>query len=119
MGKIKEVIYDNHTPEFFKAYLENIDDEIKSLRQKKSKLIEDFQENCVHPLYSVVEGKYKASTYHTTADAPFRVCRDCGYAEEGWGCGYDKLHRNNHDIPEMNRDEARKFVLTFKRNCHN
>lgn len=28
---------------------------------------------------------------------PFRVCTDCGLAEEGWGCGYQILKGEAHD----------------------
>ena len=38
----------------------------------------------------VVETEYRKEI----VGRPFRVCRDCGYAEEGWGSGYSFLDGN-------------------------
>lgn len=41
---------------------------------------------------------------------PYRVCRTCGYAEEGWGCGYWKLAPRVFEVPHLSREAAWKFV---------
>lgn len=70
-------------------------------------LIEEYQSKCTHKL--VIEAPYKEETYVTYAAPDFRVCKECGYAEEGWGCGYWKLS-NPEFVGCMPRDEARNYV---------
>lgn len=41
---------------------------------------------------------------------PFRVCANCGYAEEGWYCGYKFLAHDGQEIPTMSREGAQSFV---------
>ena len=70
-------------------------------------------EGCKHPISHIVQGEYipDDDSYfgnHSTPD--FRVCKICGYAEEGWGCGYRRLRGSRKDVPEIHRHEARKFV---------
>ena len=67
-----------------------------------------FMKNCEHQ--DVVEGEYGGNC---TASPPFRVCKLCGYTEEGWYCGYTLLNGN---YPEVSRDEAFKFVHMFLNN---
>jgi len=77
------------------------------------------QDKCEHPEQVIVEGKAKpgdtwtigcgGGTY-STWKPPFRVCRACGYAEEGWGSGYWKLGSTPR-VPEIERAEAKKLIL--------
>lgn len=68
---------------------------------------------CKHPSGQIVEGAYRPSDFGQSSP-PFRVCRKCGYAEEGWYCGYYLLaDRKGVTIPEMDRDSAHKFVRFF------
>lgn len=42
-------------------------------------------------------------------DPPYRVCTRCGYAEEGWHCGYWKLD-DRKEIRKVSRDDAGKYI---------
>ena len=79
------------------------------LDQEMRMLLPEIQAACGHPEKEVVEGEYHPYTLGG-AEPPFRVCRRCGYSEQGWDCGYFRLYPNNHSIPRLGRDEARKFV---------
>lgn len=74
--------------------------------------IQELQSLCTHPLESVVEGEYESDPlggcWHS---APFRVCRACGYAEQGWGAGFWKLSNNYSGVPMLQREEARKLIV--------
>lgn len=74
-------------------------------------LLQRFQKKCKHPKRNVVETRFEETSYPCVASPPFRVCRECGYAEEGWGCGYWKLCPGEHDIPTVGRGTARTFVV--------
>lgn len=93
------------------AALNDLDAQENILAEKREKLIHSEQEACPHPLHEIVEGSYAPSGIIVGPYAPFRVCRRCGYAEEGWGCGYLKLAPDTHDIPSLPRDTAQKYVL--------
>ncbi|RKZ95081.1 MAG: hypothetical protein DRQ40_04490 [Gammaproteobacteria bacterium] len=69
----------------------------------------EVQKSCEHPDEEVVEGKYEPCSY-ANATPPFRVCKLCGYAEQGWGCGYWKLGHGLYSIPIVSRSEAFEFV---------
>jgi len=89
---------------------------VKELREKEVALEKakreygaariNAQAECDHP--EIVEGKPRISDYLGCSDPPFRTCTECGYAEEGWGCGYNLLNKRN--VPEVERDEAFKYV---------
>lgn len=76
--------------------------------------LENIIAKCPHPENYIVEGAYiSGSLCSYTGDVstpPFRVCSLCGYAEEGWGCGYYKLAPNNYSMKSIDRNTARKFV---------
>ena len=74
-------------------------------------LLPEIQAACGHPEKEIVEGEYQSYSFgFHGAEPPFRVCRRCGYSEQGWDCGYFRLYPNNYSIPRLSRDEARKFV---------
>lgn len=75
-----------------------------------SREINEIYATCLHPIEEIVEGKYIPENDFGTIHAPFRVCKSCGLAEEGWGCGYQILAKYIFDIPEIERKEAQKFV---------
>lgn len=81
-------------------------------QEQLDEVIKRVQSECPHN--DIVEGN---SVQYFIAYPPFAVCKDCGYAEEGWGCGYDKLGWRNGKKPvRVDRDEARKFIRgTMKR----
>ena len=100
--------------------VEAFDRQVEHLRKRRGEYIQLSQEACPHPLCEIVEGRYKTAGLVFGAQAPFRVCRLCGYAEEGWYCGYWKLNSerdpahpagNHIPIPELPRDAAMKYVL--------
>ncbi len=62
-------------------------------RKQADELIEQAIKRCKHPKKYVVEICEK-SRVTEEYDRPYRVCTRCGYAEEGWGCGYWKLAPN-------------------------
>ena len=61
-------------------------------------------EACLHE--DVVEGAYVPHEFGFS-QPPFAVCRTCGYAEEGWGAGYWKLHPKEC----VSRDAAMMHVV--------
>lgn len=65
-----------------------------------------MQEACLHPKESWVEGTYTPEGLYVSVRPPFRVCVECGYAEEGWA--FTKL--KGYDISTVSRDEARKLI---------
>lgn len=72
----------------------------------------ELQTACAHPLSEVVEGEYRPDPWGNNSTPPFRVCKLCGYAEEGWHCGYWKLGRGVYNgIQSMSRTEAFEYVL--------
>ena len=82
------------------------------------KVRQEEQDKCKHS--DIVGGKSKPGDTWTigcgggsysTAEPPFRVCRLCGYAEEGWS-GYYKLKEPFQlEAPELERAEAMKLVI--------
>ena len=77
-------------------------------------------DNCEHPLKSIVEGAYIPSGPYShdwdgeCATSPFRVCKECGYAEKGWGGGYNVLtkgYKLDRAIPTIKRKDAERFVV--------
>lgn len=74
---------------------------LEELREKETKLIQDAQLNCTHP--DIVEIAYEAPSWSGTSQPPFRVCVDCGFAEEGWHCGYQILRG---EARRVSRDEG-------------
>lgn len=74
--------------------------------------ISEMQSQCPHPLEQIREAEYVRSTGWSDAQAPFRVCVDCGLAEEGWGRGYESLAPNVHsDIPSITREHGRRLMI--------
>lgn len=74
------------------------------IRQEIEELTKKLFDSCSHPHEATVEGDY------TEWFRPFRVCRICGYAEQGWNVGYWKLNAPYGTVPTLSREEAWKFV---------
>lgn len=89
--------------------LDDLSGHQSTLTQLKQDLIADMQSSCEHPHNEVVEGKCRPGNHLRLTLPPFRVCRRCGYAEEGWGCGY-WLMTYPEAVPEMDRESAKKLV---------
>jgi hypothetical protein len=77
--------------------------------------LNDIQKSCKHA--NMVECDYivRYSTW-----PPRRVCKDCGLAENGWHCGYQRL-RTKHEytdtlrefVPLVSRETVEKYTLTL------
>jgi hypothetical protein len=82
------------------------------MRVKRSGLIAAMKRECPHPLEQIREAPHLTDplgmNFHR---APFRVCLDCGLAEEGWGCGYHGLAPRNHTVPEVTREQGFALVI--------
>ena len=77
----------------------------------------EMQRRCKHPHAAIVEGEYRPPTYFS-AMPPFRVCKRCGYAEQGWHCGYTYLAPDDYSMVAIDRDEAFKFVVGVVHDNH-
>lgn len=96
-------------------------DQVKVLEAKASKATVAAREaglvlmrDCPHPAEKIVEVPYGPCDW-LPATAPFRVCLECGYAEQGWYCGYFKLS-TRHDPPASTRGAAWPYVRLFLNN---
>lgn len=90
----------------FQKATKNLNKAKESYHQTRIRL----QTECPHN--HIVEGAYAQSSDHSTRGSPpFRVCTSCGYAEEGWGCGYSFLNDSSREIKEISREKARKYVI--------
>lgn len=87
--------------------------QLDQLERKKEVIREKIlkaQIACSHPLKAIVEGAYvPREDGHSLP--PFRVCRNCGYAEEGWYCGYSLLAPNTYGLDTIDRDKAWKLII--------
>lgn len=93
-------------------------DERSALAVKIESLETRLMAKCPHHVDSLREGRFveQSSSGFGRATPPMRVCIDCGYAEEGWGCGYWKLETSwqlNDSVPKLEQSEAFKFVRRF------
>lgn len=89
-----------------------IDQENQRRVARREQLALMMQTACEHPKTEIIRAPYIARS-HLSDGPPFRVCRKCGYAEEGWHCGYWLLATESNDsVPELSQDEARKLVTT-------
>ena len=86
-----------------------IDTQITELATRRKQIIDEAHATCAHPIEARRECAHRPAEYIATSP-PIRVCTICGYAEEGWGCGYWKL-KEPFSIPEIERDELMKYVL--------
>jgi len=93
------------------AEINNLRHEVSNCESRIADRTKELQSRCQHRVNEVVEGDYKAYDYST--DPPFRVCTVCGYAEQGWGCGYWKLNYGSREIPTIPRSEAQKYIRKF------
>lgn len=85
---------------------------LRAVQAEVEAALDEQIEQCAHPIHMVVEADHYSGLLYV--DGPFRVCRACGLAEEGWGCGYWKLDFGYREaIPRMDRDSARRYVTRF------
>jgi len=101
-----------------KALIQQVQDKIdqvgrrlKSLTELRIKAEEAYMDKCPHEL--VLEAEAKSSDYHSHRP-PFRSCRECGLAEEGWGTGYKKLkNEGNREIIPTTREVALRYKKKY------
>lgn len=80
-------------PNLISMQLVGMEAEIDAIYARKAALIQKTVAKCKHPIQWVHELKYTDSG----DGRPWLICTDCGYTEEGWGCGYYKLkHADTH-----------------------
>lgn len=91
--------------------IKELDQRINDLRSIRAEKLAIIQSECRHN--NILEVEYKSGNFFG-AFPPFRVCVDCGLAEEGWHCGYYKLN-TREEVPRISREKARRdYVLTFR-----
>ena len=99
--------------------IKDLEAELKKLAAQKEAAVLALQERCKHPKELALDGDYVDSHFGGVLFRPMRVCRLCGYGEEGWGAGYWKLSKeighpaSDATIPSVSHDEAWKHVRTF------
>ena len=89
----------------FQKAKKNLNKAKESYNQARIRL----QTECPHN--QIVEGEYTPEGAFASGTPPFRVCTSCGYAEEGWGCGYSFLDDSGRDVKEMPRSKAMKYLI--------
>lgn len=90
--------------------LDDLDAQLALLQKHRTDTAKELQAACKHPIDAIVEAPYQGCE-HLNSLPPFRVCRDCGYAETGWGCGYWLLASGVYDgLIELDRIVAMKLV---------
>lgn len=81
-----------------------------ALREESEKAFAEAILKCKHSKSKVVEVNPTEYKFIENNEPPFRICKNCGYAEEGWGCGYWKLDYEN--VPLVKRDSI-EFINEF------
>jgi hypothetical protein len=71
-----------------------LDAELKQLTVEHAAALAAFQKACPHEC--VLETPMRDGYF--TTHPPMRVCVTCGWAEEGWGCGYGLLEDGREAI---------------------
>lgn len=68
----------------------------------------EAQLSCPHE--RIVEAPFQPEGQSDCTVPPFRVCTDCGFAEEGWSCGYQILGRRQYNaFPIVSRTAAARY----------
>ena len=76
-----------------------LEEKIEALEKKRDNKLKQLQSECNHSV--IAETGHTISTFST--NPPGRICKVCGYEEEGWGCGYKKLYKE--PLRQINRDK--------------
>lgn len=92
--------------------LEAMNAAIDEAERARDEYVKEVQSTCPHPEESIREGDMDQRFGATVP--PFRVCVECGYAEQDWHIGYWKLAPQTYSgIPRLSPDEAQKYVARF------
>jgi hypothetical protein len=86
--------------------------EIEALEGVRDTYVKSMQAACDHPKEQVVEEMWVKDDWGYNSTPPFRVCKLCGYSEEGWGSGFKKLKYGfGDDVPTLPYEKARKYQI--------
>lgn len=77
----------------------------KTCEKEINELILESQLNCAHE--KVVEAPYDKDAYYFHSP-PFRVCEECGFAEQSWSCGNQVLRATSYYVT---RDYAHEITV--------
>ncbi len=91
-----------------------IEQDAKDAEKRRVEALTRLISECKHVDY--LEGRWEKGFDVGYAKPDFRVCTSCGYAEEGWGCGYSLLGPNDYKCNKVERQEAWKYVRKFYSN---
>lgn len=97
--------------ENYKKKISKLDKAVTESRLKLDQLKLELMYVCKHPKDKIVGYKYKDYKYLDPA-RPYRVCSECGLAEEGWGCGYEILLPDCYEIETESRDSENRIKHT-------
>lgn len=98
------------TPAELLAQADAIADRIKVFAAEFAELVEAAQDACPHPISSIREAPHERFSWGGCS-RPFRVCIECGLAEEGWGIGYQRLGQGVYSgVASLSREDAAKLV---------
>jgi hypothetical protein len=92
--------------------LATLDIEIKQLENRRDALIDAQCDNCPHPHQFLVEVAYRESTFFDFL--PWRLCKLCGAAEEGWSYNFVKpkvviKYVTSGELPQITSDDLIKL----------
>lgn len=84
-----------------------IDRGIAGLKKQKQTLITNAVSACKHPLASIYAYQNRENT---GSRGPWLVCAACGYSEQGWGIGFNKLKHADceaagRSMPKITREQ--------------
>ena len=85
--------------------------EISALKGVRDTYVKSMQAACDHPKEQIVEGDSIECQWSNNHTPPFRVCKLCGYSEEGWGSGYRRLEGYNCGIPTIDSNKALCYMI--------
>lgn len=77
--------------------------EIALLQLQRRLLMQEAVDYCSHPINRIYLYENREGLGFR---GPWLVCAECGYSEQGWGIGYDKLkYAAYRDVPKITREQ--------------
>ncbi len=100
-------------PTLLQKSLPIIEAKIEKLHDKREEIINAAVASCDHPLEAIRELPYNANPLFP--EKPWLVCTKCGYAEQGWYCGYKRLkHAEYKNPPKITHKQFCAYALVRK-----
>lgn len=85
-------------------------DAVDSAKVWADAVVKEVQEACTHT--DIAECPFDGETEFRYALPPWRVCVDCGLAEEGWGCGFRTLiDTSGYGVRQISRTDLFKIAV--------